>query len=91
MVFYWDYIIALSVKATKSHEYFKDRVALAMTLLDDDDAENDWNAWEILTNTLFKAGDFENGAASAGPLFLELLKMWTPKDDMEDSEKSKED
>lgn len=43
--------------------YFKDHIAVAMNLLEDDDVSNDIQAWEILRATLFHAGDEVNGVA----------------------------
>ncbi len=56
-------------RSDESKVYFKDRVALAMSLLEDFDASNDWQAYDILSETLFKAGDEINGRA-ARILFL---------------------
>lgn len=67
----------------KAQSLFKDRVELAMTLLDDDDADNDFQAWEILSYTLFKAGDLENGRAATAIWYKELRKMIGERDDSE--------
>lgn len=48
----------------ESKIYFKDRVTLAMSLLEDDDVSNDWQAYDILSETMFKAGDDINGKAA---------------------------
>lgn len=48
----------------ESKVYFKDRVALAMSLLEDGDVSNDWQAYDILSETMFKAGDEVNGKAA---------------------------
>jgi tetratricopeptide (TPR) repeat protein len=54
----------LQNKLEESKVYFKDRVALAMSLLEDDDVSNDWQAYDILSETMFKAGDEVNGKAA---------------------------
>jgi tetratricopeptide (TPR) repeat protein len=59
----------LHSRSDESKVYFKDRVALAMSLLEDYDVSNDWQAYDILSETLFKAGDEVNGKA-ARILFL---------------------
>jgi hypothetical protein len=59
----------LHSRLDKSKVYFKDRIALAMSLLEDYDVSNDWQAYDILSETLFKAGDEVNGIA-ARILFL---------------------
>jgi hypothetical protein len=51
-------------KPDEARPYFKDRIALAMNLLEDDDISNDIQAWEILAFTLLQSGDLVNGAAA---------------------------
>jgi hypothetical protein len=77
------YYYKLVGEPEQAHALFKDRVALAMSLLDDDDADNDWHAWELLTTTLLKDGDLENGKAAAGMYYKELKKMMMDNDDEE--------
>jgi tetratricopeptide (TPR) repeat protein len=60
----------LQNKPDEARPYFKDRIALAMTLLEDGDVSNDIQAWEILTNTLFVSGDEVNAKAALGIMDL---------------------
>ena len=58
----------------KARPYFKDRIAVAMALLEDDDLENDRTAYEILGNTLRKANDSSNAIAATSLLYVEFQK-----------------
>lgn len=75
----------------KAQALFKDRIALAMALLSDEDADNDWQGWEMLAVTLFKDGDIENGKAAASMWHRELKKMMTEESEEENGENSKEE
>ena len=69
----------------KSRPFFRDRIALAMTLLEDDDLSNDYSAWEILQDTLVKAGDFENSAACATLFLIEMRRLIAGNTDVADA------
>jgi hypothetical protein len=51
----------LPEKLNAAKPYFKDPITLAMNPLQGDDVLNDFEAWEILTNTLFHSGGEVNG------------------------------
>lgn len=75
----------------KAHALFKDRIALAMALLDDDDADNDWQGWENLALTFFKDGDIENGKAAAGMWHRELKRLMAEALEEEETDAKDED
>jgi tetratricopeptide (TPR) repeat protein len=81
----------LAGEPEKAHALFKDRIALAMTLLEDEDADNDWQGWESLTQTLFKDGDIENGRAAASMWYKEIKKIMGELIDEEKTEGKDED
>jgi tetratricopeptide (TPR) repeat protein len=60
----------LQDKPDEARPYFKDRVALAINLLEDDDVSNDQQAWEILAYTLFHYGDDVNGQVALSILHV---------------------
>jgi tetratricopeptide (TPR) repeat protein len=68
-------VYRLKGEEDKARPFFRERIALAMTLLDDDDISNDYSAWEILRDTLTKAGEFESGAACAGLFLIEIKRL----------------
>lgn len=66
---FWGQLYRLHSRSDESKVYFKDRVALALSLFEDYDVSNDWQAYGILSENLFKAGDEVNDKA-ARILFL---------------------
>jgi hypothetical protein len=79
---YLGLLYRLHNRSYEAKDYFKDRVALAMSFLEDDDIYNDWQAYDILSETLFKAGDRANGRA-ARILFLHEWRKLQGDDDLD--------
>jgi tetratricopeptide (TPR) repeat protein len=80
----------------KARPFFKERVALGMSLLEDEDAYNDYQGWGILWLTFFKAGEKDDGIAAAAlwcdDLKKQLKKMSGESDepDAKDTQSPKE-
>jgi tetratricopeptide (TPR) repeat protein len=81
----------LAGEREKAHALFKDRISLAKSLLEDEDAENDWQGWDNLSQTLFKDGDIENGRAAVSMWYREIKKMMGEPIDEELTEGKNED
>jgi hypothetical protein len=59
----------------EAHPLFRDRLKLRVSLLEDHDADNDYQAWEILARTFLKAGEKENTVAAISVWDFELRKQ----------------
>ena len=51
-------------KDEEARPFFKDRIALSLAMLEDDDLDNDADAWCLLGFALCKSGDLLNGEAA---------------------------
>lgn len=59
----------------KAHPLFRDRLELGVSLLEDNDADNNYQAWEILARTFLKAGEKDNAVAAISVWDFELRKQ----------------